>query len=138
MAETYSKPIAERGTTTIADVVVAKTAGITARQVYGVHALGSGAAQRIGAVRQRIGAGGPGFTSGVSVDVGEKEAAVDLVIEVNYGEPVHRVADNVRNDVISAVEGITGLQVVEVNITVDDVYVEGDEESERSSGEKGR
>ncbi|GAA1909257.1 Asp23/Gls24 family envelope stress response protein [Streptomyces sodiiphilus] len=127
----------QRGSTTIADIVVAKTAGITARQVPGVHDLGSGPARRIGAVKERFTSGdGPsGPTRGVSVEVGEKQTAIDLVVEVDYGERVHKVADEVRQEVISAVEGITGLEVVDVNITVDDVYMEGEESEQESEKE---
>ena len=123
----------QRGTPPVAGIIVARWAGIAGRQVPGGHDLGSGAARRVGAVRERLTSsdgGASGATRGVSVEVGEKQTVIDLVVEVDYGERVHKVADDVREEVISVVEGITGLEVVEVNITVDDVYME-EEESEQ-------
>ncbi|MDB1087404.1 Asp23/Gls24 family envelope stress response protein [Streptomyces sp. ACA25] len=128
MAEIEGSP-EQRGTTTIADSVVAKTAGMAAREVPGVHAMGSGTAQRIGAMRQAMG-GGTAATSGVSVEVGTTETAVDLVIVVDYGERIHKVAQKVREHVITAVERTTGMDVVEVNISVNDIYIEGDDDED--------
>ncbi|MFE4336619.1 Asp23/Gls24 family envelope stress response protein, partial [Streptomyces sp. NPDC056831] len=76
-----------RGRTTIADVVVEKIAGMAARDVPGVHALGSGFARSMGSMRERMpGAGSDkSVTRGVSVEVGEVQAAIDLEIVVDYG-----------------------------------------------------
>ena len=71
-------------------------------------------------------------SQGVSVEVGEKEAAVDLTIIVDYGESIPQVAEDVRQQVIKRVEGITGLSVVEVNISVNDLYFPGDDEPEET------
>lgn len=118
---------ASRGRTRIADGVVAKVAGLAAREVPGVHDLGGGAARAVGAVAQRVGLGDQ-RAQGVSVEVGEKEAAVDLTIVVEYGESIPQVAEQVRQQVIKRIEGITGLSVVEVNIDVNDLYFPGDDE----------
>ncbi|WP_019549245.1 Asp23/Gls24 family envelope stress response protein [Streptomyces sulphureus] len=126
MAEKSEKSPQDRGTTTISDTVVAKTAGIAAREVSGVHALGGAASQMIGAVRKRVG-GGTDVTQGVSVEVGQTQAAVEMSIEVDYGEQIHKVAQHVRQRVVQRVETMTGLEVVEVDITVTDVYVEGED-----------
>jgi uncharacterized alkaline shock family protein YloU len=115
------------GQTTIAEGVVTRVAGLAAREVPGVHALGSGAARAIGSVTQRVGLG-DSRTQGVSVESGEKEAAVDLTLVIDYGESIPRIADAVRSQVIKRVEGITGLAVTEVNITVNDLYFPGDDE----------
>ncbi|HEV2819435.1 MAG TPA: Asp23/Gls24 family envelope stress response protein [Solirubrobacteraceae bacterium] len=114
----------ERGLTSIADAVVSKVAGIAAREVAGVHALGGGVGRALGAMTQRVGIGGD---SGVSVEVGEREAAVDLVVVVEYGESIPRVAEGIRDNVSRRIEGITGLQVTEVNIAVNDLWFPGDE-----------
>lgn len=116
----------EKGRTTIADGVVTKVAGLAAREVAGVHELGGGAARAVGSVTQRVGIGDQ-RTQGVSVEVGEREAAVDLVVVVEYGESVPRVAEAIRDQVIKRIEGITGLTVTEVNINVTDLYFPGDE-----------
>ncbi|MGI5375500.1 Asp23/Gls24 family envelope stress response protein [Streptomyces sp. CA-251387] len=123
-----------RGHTTIADDVVAKIAGLAARDVPGVHAMGGGFARGMGAMRERVpGAGGKSVTSGVKVEVGEVQAAVDLEIVVEYGVSIVDVAGDVRENVIAAIERMTGLEVVEVNIAVGDVHVldEDEEEPER-------
>ena len=121
----------ERGQTTIGEGVVTKVAGLAAREVPGVHDLGGGTARAIGSVTQKVGLGDG--TPGVSVEAGDKEAAVDLTIVIDYGESIPRVAEAVRNQVIKRVEGITGLQVIEVNITVNDLYFPGDDEPSETS-----
>ncbi|MFB7916522.1 Asp23/Gls24 family envelope stress response protein [Streptomyces sp. NPDC056061] len=121
-----------RGRTTIADVVVEKIAGMAARDVPGVHALGGGFARSMGSMRERIpGAGsGKSVTRGVSVEVGEVQAAIDLEIVVDYGVSITDVASDVRENVISAVERMAGLEVVEVNIAVSDVKLPDEEDAE--------
>ncbi|MFF3323568.1 Asp23/Gls24 family envelope stress response protein [Streptomyces sp. NPDC002889] len=131
----HGGPPGSRGRTTIADVVVEKIAGMAAGATLGVHAMGSGFARSMGSVRERMpGAGsGKSVTRGVSVEVGEVQAAIDLEIVVDYGVSITDVASDVRENVISAVERMAGLEVVEVNITVSDVKLpdEEDEEEER-------
>ncbi len=116
----------EHGTTTIADTVVEKVAGIAAREVSGVHSLGGGASRAFGAVTQRVGLGDE-RSQGVSVEVGEREAAVDLSLVVQYGESIPQVCEQVRTNIIKRIEGIVGLSVTEVNVTVNDLYFAGDE-----------
>ena len=117
-----------QGNTTIADGVVQKIAGLAAREVSGVYALGGGAARAFGALRERI----PGATQtagqGVSVEVGERQAAVDLDVVTEYGAPIAEIARSVRRNVINAVEGMTGLQVTEVNIAVNDIHLPTDDQ----------
>ncbi|MET8678979.1 Asp23/Gls24 family envelope stress response protein [Streptomyces sp. NPDC004647] len=131
-------PPESRGRTTIADSVVEKIAGMATREVPGIHSLGAGMARTIGAVRDRVPGGGgrSGVTRGVKVEVGERQAAVDLDVVVEYGVSIVDVAGDVRSNVISAVERMTGLEVVEVNIAVDDVHLP-DEEDE-TGGTEGR
>jgi uncharacterized alkaline shock family protein YloU len=122
------------GKTTISSGVVQKVAGIAAREVSGVHALGGGVSRAFGAIRERIPGSGTTTTSGVSVEVGEKQAAVDLDVVVEYGARIVDVARAVRRNVISTVEQITGLQVIEVNIAVNDIHFpEDDEEQENGN-----
>jgi len=114
--------ITEQGTTTIADVVVAKIAGIAAREVPGVHELlPQGAGGAIAGLAQRV-TGGDQRTQGVSVEVGEREAAVDLHMTVDYGVGIHQVAEGVRRNVVSRLQAMTGLVVREVNVAVDDLF----------------
>jgi uncharacterized alkaline shock family protein YloU len=116
------------GQTRIADVVVSKIAGLAAREVRGVYSVGGGgAAKALDALRGRI----PGATSnashGVAVEVGERQAAVDLEVVLDYGMSIVEVATTIRTNIISAIERMTGLEVVEVNIAVGDVHLPEDE-----------
>ncbi|MDT3396568.1 Asp23/Gls24 family envelope stress response protein [Streptomyces sp. B1866] len=124
------RPPAERGRTTIADSVVEKIAGMAAREVPGVHALGGSLARTLGAVRDRVPGSRPNVTRGVKVEVGERQTAVDLDIVVEYGVPIADVAVDIRESVIGAVERMTALEVVEVNISVIDVRLPDDEDDE--------
>ncbi|MET9764044.1 Asp23/Gls24 family envelope stress response protein [Streptomyces sp. NPDC006372] len=119
-----------RGRTTIADGVVEKIAGLAARDVDGVHAMGSGISRTFGAVRDRVPGGAKSVTRGVKAEVGEVQAALDLEIVVVYGVSIADVARDVRENVINAVERMTGLEVVEVNIAVSDVKLPDEEEEE--------
>ncbi|GFE12615.1 stress protein [Streptomyces glebosus] len=129
-AERGSRNAGSLGRTTIADGVVAKIAFLAAGDVEGVHALGSGLSRSVGALRKRVPGGGTTTTHGVKVEVGEKQAALDLDIVVEYGEVIPDVGQAVRENVISAVERMTGLEVVEVNIAVSDVRLPGEDEAE--------
>jgi len=114
------------GTTRIADSVVAKIAGLAARDIPGVYSMGTGTARRLGQLKSLVPGGGESATAGqgVSVQVGEKEAAVDLDLVTWYGQSIVDISDAVRRNVIGQVQGMTGLRVVEVNIQIDDIYVE--------------
>ncbi|WP_280419110.1 Asp23/Gls24 family envelope stress response protein [Nocardia carnea] len=120
--------VTDQGTTTIADIVVEKVAGLAAREVRGVHDLGGGTARALGALRERIPGASASTGQGVSVEVGETQAAVDLQIVVEYGVAIAEVARLVRRNVITAIEQMTGLEVVEVNINVNDVFIPGDDD----------
>ncbi|HHY07817.1 MAG: Asp23/Gls24 family envelope stress response protein [Lawsonella sp.] len=123
----------DRGQTIIADVVVSKIAGIAARQVPGVHDLGQGTARMMGAIRERIPGTGADVQQGVAVEVGETEAAIDIVIVAEYGVAIHQLADAIRKNIIDAVEGMTGLSVTEVNINVVDIHLPEQEDEEEES-----
>ncbi|MEV8273676.1 Asp23/Gls24 family envelope stress response protein [Microbacterium sp. NPDC077184] len=116
------------GSTTIADHVVAKVAGIAAREVRGVHALGGGGARAFGAIRDAVNA--TDLTQGVKVEVGQTQAAADLTIVVEYPMPIHSVAAEVRSTVAGAITRLTGLEVVEVNIEVNDIHVPGEDDED--------
>lgn len=120
----------ERGHTTIADTVVTKVASIAAREVRGVYELGGGVSRAVGSVTQRVGLGDE-RTQGLSVEVGEREAAVDLTVIVEYGESIPRISQAIRDNVIKRIEGITGLSVTEVNVAVNDLYFPGDAEPQQ-------
>jgi uncharacterized alkaline shock family protein YloU len=125
--------VTEQGRTTIADTVVAKIAGIAAREVPGVHALGGGTARAVGALRERIPGGRTNQGVGVAVEVGERQAAVDLQLIAEYGVSIADLAQGIRRNVIASIEGMTSLQVTEVNIEVQDVYLESDGQDQDQS-----
>ena len=129
--------VSERGRTSIADAVVAKIAGVAAREIAGVHDMGKGAARAMSALKGKlpVGSSSPSPTQGVSVEVGERQAAIDLDFIVEYGVSIPDIAQSVRDNVSQRVESMTGLEVTEVNCTVDDVWL-GDEEGD--SGEEPR
>lgn len=119
------------GTTTVEDSVVAKIAGIAAREVPGVHDLGGGAARAIGALRTRINQADQ--AQGISVEVGETQAAVDVTVVAEYPIPLHHVADGIRTAVTTAIETLVGLEVTEVNVTITDVNIPSDDDSDSSA-----
>ena len=119
----------EQGQTTIADAVVTKVASIATREVGGVYALGGGTARVVGSVAQRVGLGEQ-HSQGVSVEVGEKETAVDLTIVVEYGESIPKLSQQIRENVTRRIEGITGLAVTEVNVAVTDLHFPGDDQAD--------
>ncbi|MGQ4485528.1 Asp23/Gls24 family envelope stress response protein [Streptomyces sp. 372A] len=123
-----------RGTTTIADNVVSAIAGIAVRETDGVYSVGKGPSRALGAVKDKVSrSSDPG--RGVKVEVGEKQTAIDVDIVVEYGAPILDTARSLRTDVTDAVETMTGLEVVEININVTDVHVPGadDEDEDETS-----
>jgi uncharacterized alkaline shock family protein YloU len=125
--------VTDRGKTSIAESVVEKIAGTAARQVSGVHELGRGSARALGALRDRLPVGGNASPAqGVNVEVGERQAAVDLDVVAEYGVSLVDLAQAIRRNVIEQIEGMTGLEVTEVNVAVDDVYL-GDSNDESES-----
>jgi uncharacterized alkaline shock family protein YloU len=116
------------GKTTIDDGVVAKIAGIAAREVKGVHALGGGAARMVGAIRDVLNT--TDLAQGVSVEVGETQVAVDVTIVAEYPVSLQKVADDVRAAIHRAMVELVGMEVAEVNVTVNDVHIPSDDEAE--------
>ena len=122
----------ERGNTSIADSVVSKIAGIAAQEVDGIR-MGSGASQTASNLLGSItGGGSSSQTQGVSVEVGQEEAALDLTLTAEYGKSIPQLAEAVRRNVSNRVESLVGLRVTEVNITVQNIFfTEQEREQER-------
>lgn len=116
-----------QGRTSIADTVVSKIAGIAAKDVSGVYALGGNASRAFGAVRERIPGGRVNHSQGISVEVGETQAAVDVDMIAEYGVAIADLAAGVRRNVIASIERMTGLEVTEVNISVADIHLPEDD-----------
>lgn len=111
MSETTQKNLDSYGKVIFADEVVATIAGLAAVEVQGVASMSSGIVEKFGKKSP---------SRGVKVEVGEKEAAIDLYVIVEYGVRIPEVAWNIQENVKKAVEMMTGLNVVEVNI-----YIQG-------------
>ncbi len=130
-APTGSSLTSGEGTTTIADGVVQKIAGMAATDVPGVYRLGGGAANAISSLRTRLpGSSTPSVTQGISVAVGRIEATADINLTVEYGFVIPEVVAAVRGRVISAVTRMTGLTVTNVDVTVDDVHLPTDNDND--------
>ena len=123
----------ERGGTRIEDSVVQKIAGIAAQEVEGVQ-MGGGTARAVGGFLESV-TGGGGQARGVSVEVGEVETAIELTMAVEYGKPIPRISEAVRRNVINRIENLVGLNVTEVNITVNDVIIPQEEPLEERQRE---
>jgi uncharacterized alkaline shock family protein YloU len=115
----------EHGQIKIADEVVGVIAGLAATEVPGVAGMSGGIA---GGIAEMLGR--KNLSKGVKVEVGEKEAAIDLYIIVEYGAKIPDVAWQIQENVKKAIETMTGLNVVEVNIHVQGVNMEKDEKEE--------
>jgi len=140
MSEQGSPLQTERGSTTISDSVVSKIAGIAAQEVEGIR-MGSGASQAVGGILGSITGGGGSQTQGVSVEVGQEEAALDLTLTAEYGKSIPQLAEAVRRNVINRVENLVGLRVTEVNVTVSNVFFpqqEAEEQRQRELEEQRR
>ena len=117
------------GTTTIQKPVVTAIVGIAAQEVEGVT-MSHGGTRLPGDTSPTVGefvdnvTGGGGRTRGLSVEVGERQAAVDLTVNVAYGRSIPQLTEAVRRQVIERVESLTGLEVSEVNIQVNDVNMQ--------------
>ena len=124
MATTRNRLTTEDGKISVAQGVVRKIAGIACREISGVHSMGSSGSRAFGAIRGRIpGSTGPNVAQGVGVEVGETQAAVDLDIVVEYGVSIEELGRSIQRNVKTSIERMTGLEVVEVNINVDDVHL---------------
>src|ERR1700733_6298355 len=122
------------GKISVAQSVVQKIAGIACREISGVHAMGVSTSRAYGAVRERIpGSSGPNVAQGVGVEVGETQAAIDLDIVVEYGVSIADLGRSIQRNVKQAVERMTGLDVVEVNINVDDLWMPGEDDQQQDS-----
>ena len=101
----------------IADDVVSVIAGIAASEVPGVAGMSGGFAGGI----SEVFSGKKNLAKGIKVDVGEKETKIDVNIIVEYGVRIPDVAFEIQNRVKKAVETMTGLKVLEVNVHVQGV-----------------
>ena len=115
------------GVPTIEENVVAKIAGMAAREVPGVYDMGNAVRRAFSAVTDRIPNAQTNVAGGISVQKGETQAAVEVTVVVEYGVSIVEVSNTIRRNIIEQIEGTTGLEVVEVNINVTDVHLPDDD-----------
>ena len=104
------------GSVKIADEVVSIIAGLAATEIDGIAGMSGGL---VGGIAEMLGR--KNFSKGVKVEVGEREAAIDLYIIVKYGVRIPDVALAAQENIKRAIENMTGLSVVEVNVHVQGV-----------------
>jgi uncharacterized alkaline shock family protein YloU len=135
--QTETRLSTQDGKISVAEGVVQKIAGMACREIAGVYSMGTSTARAYGAIRQRIpGSSGPNVAQGVGVEVGESQAAIDLDIVIEYGASIADLGRSIQRNVKQSIERMTGLEVVEVNVSVDDVHLptaEGEEKPPRVS-----
>lgn len=116
MEQRHTKKQQDVGSVRIADEVVGVIAGMAATEIDGVAGMSAGL---VGGIAEMLGK--KNLAKGVKVEVGEREAAVDLFLIVEYGVRIPDVALKVQENVKRAIESMTGLDVVEVNVHVQGV-----------------
>ena len=121
--------LSDRGTTTISDTVVSSIAGMAAQEVEGVH-MGGGASRTAGGVLGSL-TGSERKTSGISVEVGRTETAIDLKMGIEYNKNILQTVEEVRRKITDRVENMTGLRVKELNATITDITFPEKEERRR-------
>lgn len=122
----------DRGVTTLDETVVAKIAGMAAREVPGVHDMGNAARRVFSAVTERIPNAQTNVTGGIGVEKGETQTAIDVTVVVEYGASIVEVGNAIRQNIIEQVEGTTGLEVLEVNVNVTDVHLPQEDEDAKA------
>ena len=125
MEEISQSTVNEIGAIKITDEVVAIVAGIAAMEVPGVAGMSGGIA---GGIAEMLGR--KNLSKGVKVEVGEREASIDLYIIVEYGCRIPDVAWGIQEKVKKSVEAMTGLSVVSVNIHIQGVNIEKEHKKE--------
>lgn len=112
------------GTIKIANEVVAIIASLAASEVEGVASMGGGVG---GSIAEMF-----GQKRGVRVETGDDECTVDLSVIVEYGSSIPIVAENIQKNVKEAIESMTGLNAVEINIHVQGVHFPREDKKEQA------
>jgi uncharacterized alkaline shock family protein YloU len=109
------------GATTIKDSVIGKVASLAVQEIPGVHALGSTPLRAIGAIVESINIAD--VNPGITIELGDDGVTVQIVLVAAYPVPLTALADTVRAKVTQAIEGLVGMTVSAVNVTITDIYV---------------
>ena len=116
----------QSGIIRISDDVVATIAGLAAMETPGIAGMSGGMSEGLAKLLT-----GKNVQKGVTVEVGQVEAAIDLRVIVQFGVKIHEVCHDLQQNVREALENMTGLTVVEVNVKVEGVSF-AEEEVEES------
>ena len=125
--------LSDRGATTISDTVVSSIAGMAAQEVEGVH-MGGGASRTASGVLGSL-TGSESKTSGISVEVGRTETAIDLKMGIEYNKNILQTVEEVRRRITDRIQSMTGLRVKELNATITDITFP-EKEERRSIGSR--
>ena len=132
-----TQPTHDQGNIHIASEVISVIAGLASTEITGVKGMAGGLA---GGLAELLGKKSP--AKGVKVEADDKEASIDLYLTLEYGSIIPLVAKQVQNNVKKAIEGMTGLKVVEVNVHVTGIDIprskKEDEGGEDEKKEKGK
>ena len=113
------------GTIQIAPEVIEVIAGLATVEIEGVAGMSGGISSGIAELLGR-----KNLSKGVKVEVGQREAAVDVNIIVEYGRRIPEIASEIQRNVKRSIEVMTGLNVVEVNVQIHDVHFKAAEKIE--------
>ncbi len=118
LSEVFNDENTGHGTVKISDDVVAIIAGVAATEIEGVAGMSGGIT---GGITEMLGM--KNLSKGVKVEVGDKEAAIDLYIIVEYGSKIAELGEKIQKNVKNTVETMTGLNIVEVNVSIQGVNI---------------
>src|ERR687893_3085238 len=121
--------LSDRGATIISDTVVTSIAGLAAQEVDGVH-MGGGASRTASGVLGSL-TGSESKSSGISVEVGRTETAIDLKMGIEYNKNILQTVEEVRRRITDRVQSMTGLRIRELNATITDITFPEKEERRR-------
>ena len=121
------EPVVRGGNIRIANEVVGIIAGLAATEVKGVAGMSGGVVDGLSELLKK-----KNLAKGVKVEVGERQAAVDLFVILEYGAKVPEVAYKIQENVKRAIESMTGLEVVEVNVHIQGVEIKSEETAEEA------
>lgn len=106
-----------KGELTFEDKVIQKIIGIALEDVDGLLTVNGGFFSNLA---EKI-VNSNDVTSGIDVEVGKKQVAVDLEIVAEYGKDISKLYDKIKEIIVEQVQKMTSLEVIEVNVTVVDV-----------------
>jgi len=112
----------------IADEVIAIIASLAATEVNGIYGM---AGNITGEIVERLGK--KNLSKGVKVELGDNDVSIALFLVIRLGYKIPEIAEQVQQKVKYALETMTGLSVIEVNVHIMGVHVEKQSQKEADS-----